>query len=208
MLKALIHFSALLPAVIMYYLAILDRLGADPVEQIIHFTGISGLNVLLLTLSVTPLAKTFRQGWLMQVRRLLGLYGFFYACLHILSFLFFELQFDFSLFIDEVIKRPYISIGMLAFILLLALAITSLNPLKRLMGKRWQWLHNFNYLLVALVCIHFYWSVKSAVYQPLLYIAILLGLLWFRKDKFQRWFQRTDKVKLADQKQSADKSIK
>lgn len=187
----MIHLSALLPVIVLYYYAVLDQLGSDPVEEVIHFTGIGALNLLLITLLVSPLAKRFKQGWLINVRRLLGLYAFFYACLHLLNFLFFELQFDFSLFIDEIIERPYITIGMLAFTCLIALAITSVSSLRRKMGKRWQMLHNLNYLLVTLVCIHFYWSVKADITEPVIYFIILFALLYQRKAKFKRWFKKS-----------------
>ena len=190
LLKAIIHCAAFIPAAIMYYLAIVDQLGSDPVEEIIHFTGISALNILLITLLVSPVAKYFRQGWLTNGRRVLGLYAFFYACLHMLSFLFFELQFDFSLFIDEVIDRPYITIGMLAYAIIFLLALSSWGRIRRKMGKKWQTLHNYNYLLVTLVCIHFYWSVKSEIIEPSIYFFMLFILLYQRKNKFKRWFKR------------------
>ena len=156
-LKVIIHLSALLPLLNAYYLAITDQLGADPVEAIIHFTGIGAFNLLLITLSVSPLIKLTKQGYLLQTRRLLGLYAFLYALCHLVSFLAFEVQFSIGLFISEVIERPYITVGMIAFLLLIALAVTSVNILKRKMGKSWQQLHNFNYLIVILVAIHFYW---------------------------------------------------
>ncbi|WNC69501.1 protein-methionine-sulfoxide reductase heme-binding subunit MsrQ [Thalassotalea nanhaiensis] len=190
LLKTVIHCAAFIPAAIMYYLAIMDKLGSDPVEEIIHFTGISALNILLLTLLISPMAKYLKQGWLVNVRRLLGLYAFFYACLHMLSFLFFELQFDFSLFIDEVIERPYITVGMCAYAIILMLAFTSWSKIRSKMGKKWQTLHNYNYLLVTLVCIHFYWSVKSEIIEPSIYFILLFFLLYQRKDKFKRWFKR------------------
>ncbi|TRX57450.1 protein-methionine-sulfoxide reductase heme-binding subunit MsrQ [Thalassomonas sp. M1454] len=190
LLKTLIHLGALLPVVVMYYLAINDLLSADPVEDIIHFTGIGALNLLLITLCVSPLARFFKLGFLLQVRRLLGLYAFFYALLHLNNFLFFELQFDFSLFIDEIVDRPYITVGMLAFVFITALAITSLTLLRRKMGKTWQSLHNYNYVLTILVCIHFFWSVKSEIIEPSIYFIMLFVLLYLRKDKFKRWLKR------------------
>ncbi|KGJ99152.1 protein-methionine-sulfoxide reductase heme-binding subunit MsrQ [Thalassotalea sp. ND16A] len=190
LLKTLIHFCSFIPVVLIYYFAVLDQLGSDPVEEVIHFTGIGALNLLLLTLLVSPLAKKFKQGWLTKIRRLLGIYAFFYACLHLLNFLFFELQFDFSLFFDEIIDRPYITVGMLAYMIIFSLALTSLARLRKKMGKRWQKLHNFNYLLVILVCIHFYWSVKSEIIEPSIYFMMLFVLLYQRKDKFKRWLKR------------------
>lgn len=186
LLKLLIHLLSFLPVAYLYTQAINDTLSSDPVKEIIHFTGIGALNLLLITLLVSPLAKKIKQGWLIQVRRLLGLYAFFYACLHILNFLFFDLQLDFSLFLKEIIDRPYITIGMLGFVIIFLLAITSINVIKRNMGKRWQTLHNFNYLLCILSCVHFYWSVKSEIIEPLIYFIILLVLLYSRKAKLTR----------------------
>jgi len=185
LLKGVIHLTAFLPLLNLYYLAFNDLLGADPVQRVIHFTGIGALNLLLITLTVSPMAKRFKQGYLLQVRRVLGLYAFSYAFMHVLNFLAFDLQFAWSLFFSEVFKRPYITIGMVAFILLLALAVTSVNSIKRKMGKSWQRLHNVSYLIVILVSVHFYWSVKSELMTPLFYLLITSGLLAFRYKKIK-----------------------
>ncbi|WP_159818226.1 protein-methionine-sulfoxide reductase heme-binding subunit MsrQ [Colwellia sp. 20A7] len=186
LLKVLIHLGALIPLVNLYFLAFNDELGADPVESVIHFTGIGAFNLLLLTLSVTPIAQITKQGYLFNVRRLLGLYAYTYALFHLVNFLSFEIQFDGALFISEVWKRPYITIGMVAFFLLTALSITSINKLKRKMGKSWQSLHNVSYIIILLVSIHFYWSVKSELTSPLFYFAIAIMLLLFRYKKIKR----------------------
>ena len=167
-------------------MCIRDRLGADPVETVIHFTGIGAFNLLLISLCISPLAKITKQGYLLQTRRLLGLYTFTYALCHLLNFLAFEVQFDSELFLSEVIDRPYITIGMTGFLLLTALAITSVNKLKRKMGKKWQTLHDFSYVIAILVAIHFYWSVKSEIFSPILYVVVTLILLLFRYKKFKR----------------------
>lgn len=185
LLKLIIHVGALLPLLNLYWLAFGDELGADPVEAVIHFTGIGALNLLLITLTVTPLAKITKQGYLLQTRRVLGLYAFTYALFHLINFLSFEVQFDGALFISEVIKRPYITVGMVAFLFLTALAVTSVNKLKRKMGKSWQRLHNASYLIVLLVVVHFYWSVKSELTSPLFYFAMALVLLLFRYKKLK-----------------------
>ena len=184
-LKIIIHLSALLPLVNLYYLAIIDQLGADPVEKVIHFTGIGAFNLLLVTLTVSPLIKLIKQGYLLKTRRLLGIYAFTYAVFHVVNFLAFEVQFSGELFISEVIERPYITVGMVAFLLTTALAITSLKNLKRKMGKSWQQLHNLNYVIVILVTIHFYWSVKSELTSPLFYAVVTLILLLFRYKKIK-----------------------
>jgi methionine sulfoxide reductase heme-binding subunit len=187
LLKSVIHLAAIIPIINLYINAFADQLGADPVKAVIHFTGIGGFNLLLLTLLVSPLAKALKQGFLMSVRRLLGLYAFAYALLHLINFIAFELQFDFTLLLSEIIKRPYITIGMLAFLLLTLLAVTSLSSLKRKLGSSWQKLHNLSYLILILVAVHFYWSVKSVVSEPLLYFSLCFILLAFRRKKFQRW---------------------
>lgn len=184
-LKIIIHLSALLPLVNLYCLAIIDQLGADPVEKVIHFTGIGAFNLLLITLTVSPLIKLIKQGYLLQTRRLLGIYAFTYAVFHLVNFLAFEVQFSGELFISEVIERPYITVGMVAFLLITALAITSLKNIKRKMGKSWQQLHNLNYVIVILVTIHFYWSVKSELTSPLFYAVVTLILLLFRYKKIK-----------------------
>lgn len=190
LLKIIIHISALAPLVWLYYGAFTDTIGADPVERVIHFTGIGAFNILLLTLTLTPLARSFKLPWLLQLRRLIGLYAFTYALLHLANFLAFEVQFNLGLFVDEVIKRPYITVGMAAFLIISALAITSLDAFKKKMGRKWQQLHNFIYLLVLLVGIHFYWSVKSEIIEPSIYLIIALALLWLRRDKIKRWLNR------------------
>ncbi len=183
LLKLFIHLAALLPIVNAYYLAFFDQLGADPVEAIIHFTGIGAFNLLLLSLAITPFSKRFKLSLLLKVRRLVGLYSFVYAFCHLANFLFFEVQFDWLLFINEIIDRPYITVGMVGLLILFSLAVTSISLLKRRMGKRWQKLHNWVYLAVALVGIHFYWSVKSEVIEPSIYLLITLALLSLRFKK-------------------------
>lgn len=185
LLKIVIHLGALLPLLNLYYLAFTDELGADPVERVIHFTGIGAFNLLLLTLLVSPVAQQFRQGYLMRVRRLLGLYAYCYAFFHVANFFAFDLQFAWRLFLSEIIERPYITIGMLAFVLLSILAITSLQKVKVNMGKNWQKLHNVSYLIILLVAVHFYWSVKSGLLAPLFYFLLTLLLLLFRYKKLK-----------------------
>jgi sulfoxide reductase heme-binding subunit YedZ len=186
LVKILIHLCALIPLINICFLAFKDELGADPVEIVIHFTGIGALNLLLITLSVTPISKILKKGYLLKTRRVLGLYSYTYALFHLFSFLAFEVQFDGELFILEIIQRQYITIGMIAFILLTALAITSIHKLRRKMGKNWQTLHNASYLIALLVNIHFYWSVKSELTSPLFYFAITVLLLLCRYKKFKR----------------------
>ena len=190
LLKIIIHLSVVLPLINLYVAAFNDQLGADPVDAVIHFTGIGALNLLLITLTVSPIAKRFKLSYLLQTRRLLGLYAFSYAICHLINFLAFEVQFDMGLFFAEIFERPYITVGLVAFIFLVALGVTSINSIKRKMGKNWQKLHNFNYLVVLLVVTHFYWSVKSDITEPLIYWILTLLLLRFRFDKLKKWFSR------------------
>ena len=189
-LKALVHLTALYPLINLYYTAIDDRLGADPVEAVIHFTGIGALNLLLISLLISPAAKFFKMGFLIQFRRIIGLYAFTYAVCHLLNFLSFEVQFDLQLFVDEIFERPYITVGMTAFLFLLALAVTSTAKVRRKMKRKWQTLHNFSYLIGLLVVIHFYWSVKSEIIEPLIYIAIYALLMALRHQKLRGWVKK------------------
>jgi sulfoxide reductase heme-binding subunit YedZ len=184
-LKLLIHLVGLLPLLTIYYLAFVDRLSADPVQEIIHFTGIGAFNLLLTSLTISPVARHFKQGYLLKTRRLIGLYAFTYAICHVFNFLAFDLQFAWSLFFYELVKRPYIFIGVLALIILVALALTSFNKLRRKMGKSWQTLHNFSYLAAILIAVHFYWSVKSELSSPLLYSLAVFILLALRYAKIK-----------------------
>lgn len=192
--KAVIHLLALAPITLNYYWSITDQNGADPVKAIIHFTGIGALNLLIITLMVSLTAKYFKQAWIMQTRRLLGLYCFFYAMTHVLNFWWFELNFQFSLFIEELIKRPYIWLGMSGFVILFVLAVTSPFIAKRKLGKNWQLIHNWIYPASILVWIHFYWSRKADITEPLIYLLIILSLLWFKRDKIARWLKPNAKT--------------
>ncbi|MFT5635970.1 MAG: sulfoxide reductase heme-binding subunit YedZ [Cognaticolwellia sp.] len=190
LLKITIHMMAFLPLLALYLLAFTDQLGADPVEDVIHFTGIGAFNLLLISLLITPIAKKYRQGYLLQTRRLVGLYSFTYALFHLLNFLVFEVQFDLELFFGEIIDRPYITVGMAALIILFSLAVTSITALRRKMGKNWQKLHNWVYVAAILIALHFFWSVKSDIVEPMIYVAMAVFLLSLRKDKIKRWFNR------------------
>ena len=189
LLKITIHLMSFLPLLALYVLAFDDQLGADPVKEVIHFTGMGAFNLLLISLLITPIAKKYRQGYLLQTRRLLGLYSFTYALCHLLSFLAFEVQFDLELFFNEIIDRPYITVGMAALVILFSLAITSLTSLKRKMGRNWQKLHYWVYLALLLIALHFFWSVKSDIVEPGIYFIIAILLLSQRKDKIKRWFK-------------------
>ena len=187
-LKVVIHLSALLPLIYTYFQAFNDQLGGDPVEAVLHFTGISAFNLLLLSLLVSPVAKKLKQGLLVNVRRLLGLYAFFYALAHFVSYVLFELQLEWTLLISEIIKRPYITVGFAALLILCSLTITSTKRIQRKLGSKWQKLHNWVYLAALLIALHYIWSVKSDILQPIIYWTMLLSLLWFRREKLLKKF--------------------
>ncbi|PKF61297.1 sulfoxide reductase heme-binding subunit YedZ [Psychromonas sp. psych-6C06] len=185
-LKVAIHLGALATFIWLFYLVEQDLLGADPVKELTHFLGKTSLNFLLLTLLVTPVIKRFKQPLLIRVRRLLGLYSFFWVCLHLLVFIWLDLQWEFQLFFEEVIKRPYLSLGMLAWIILLLLSITSIDAIRRAMKRKWLTLHRFVYWAVLFATIHYYWSVKSGLIEATVYLIICAYLLVERKQYFQR----------------------
>ena len=155
-------------------------LGADPVAKLLHSCGKTGLNFLLLTLLVTPLRRM--TGWtnLVRLRRMLGLFAFFYLVAHFTVYLVLDQQLDYHSVLQDIIKRPYITIGFTALLLLVPLAITSTNRMMRRLGRRWQKLHRLIYLIVILGVWHYWWQVKKDIRQPLLYAAMLAVLLGFR----------------------------
>ncbi len=182
-LKALTHLIALGWLILTFYLAFTDQMGADPVQALIHFTGMGAFNLLLISLVISPLAKYSKQGALLRIRRLIGLYAFFYAFCHFLSYLLFDLQAEWVLLLSEIVKRPYITVGFSAFVILTLLAATSTQRIQRALGRRWQHLHNWVYLALPLVGLHFIWSVKSGLVEPIIYLTIALTLLFLRKRK-------------------------
>lgn len=189
-LKIVIHLSAFATLMWLAYLVDQNLLGADPVKELTHFLGKTSLNFLLLTLLVTPVIKKFKQPLLIRVRRLLGVYSFFWVCLHLLVFIWLDLQWEFLLFFEEVIKRPYLSLGAIAWVILLLLTITSLNTIRKKMKKNWLTLHRFVYLAVLFSTIHYYWSVKSGLFEASIYLAICLFLLAQRKQYFLSFLKR------------------
>ena len=181
--KASLFIAALLPFVRLVLFTFTDRLGANPVEFITRNTGDWTLYFLCFTLAITPLRRFTTWNWLIKLRRLIGLVAFFYACLHFTTFLWFDHFFDVSAMFTDVIKRPFITVGFIAFVLLIPLAITSTNGMvKRLGGKRWQWLHRLVYVTSALGILHFWWmkAGKNDFTQPIIFGTIIAALLLLR----------------------------
>ena len=158
-----------------------DTLGANPIEAVTRGLGTWALNFLLITLSVTPLRKMSGWAWLIRLRRMLGLFTFFYAALHLTTYLWFDQFFDWWAIGKDILKRPFITIGMVSFLLLLPLAATSNNySIRRLGGKRWRELHRAVYAIALLAVLHYAWMVKADLTQPLIYGALVTALLGLR----------------------------
>ena len=187
--KPLVFAASLVPFVLLalgaFGLAGQD-LGADPVKKILHTCGKTSLNFLLLTLMVTPVKNLLGLPHLLRIRRMLGLFAFFYAVVHFTIYLVLDLELDFGTLGEDIAKRPYITIGFTALLLLIPLAVTSTNKMMRRLGRRWQKLHQLVYLITILGVWHYYWQVKKDVREPLIYAAILAVLLGYRLYKRRR----------------------
>lgn len=155
-------------------------LGANPVEELIHRFGIWGLNFLLITLAVTPLRILTGRNWLLRFRRMFGLFAFFYILMHFLIYAGLDQRFDLAAIVEDVVERPFITIGFTALLLMVPLAATSTGGMMKRLGRRWQKLHRLVYPIAILGVWHFYWQVKLDTLEPLVYIAILAVLLGYR----------------------------
>ena len=187
-MKTLAHILALAPVAVLAHNALHDRLGADPVAALTHQTGEWALRLLLLSLSMTPLRLMLKQSWPIRFRRLIGLYAFFYASLHFAVYLFLDLGSYWSQIGADILKRPFITVGFIAWLLLLPLAITSNQWMMRKLKRNWQKLHKLVYLIGILAVVHFYWLVKSDIREPLIYAGILALLFAIRlKPRLHSW---------------------
>ena len=175
--KAAAFVLAALPAVVLVVDGLRGNLTADPIEEITHRTGWWALTLLMVTLAVTPLRRLTGWNQLVQLRRMLGLYAFFYAALHLLTYVVLDLFFAFDILLEDVMERPYITVGFAAFLMLLALAVTSTKGSIRRLGRRWRQLHRLVYVAALLGVVHFYWQVKADTREPLVYAGVLLVLL-------------------------------
>jgi len=178
--KPIIFAAALLPLAWLVFALLTGRTSANPAEDIILGTGIWALRFLLLTLTITPLRRL--TGWhgVIAYRRMLGLFAFFYACVHLLSYVAFDRFFALDEVLADVAKRPFITAGMAALALMVPLAITSTRGWIRTLGRRWQVLHRLVYVSAAAACLHFVWKVKVVIGEPVYYVAILAALLAIR----------------------------
>jgi sulfoxide reductase heme-binding subunit YedZ len=179
-LKPLVFVVCLLPLGIMVWQGLHDGLGANPIEELTHRTGDWTLRLLLITLAVTPLRQTLGWTQLMRLRRMLGLYAFFYATLHFTIYLWLDQFFDWGEIAADIVKRPYITVGFAAFVLLIPLAATSTQGMMRRLRRHWVRLHRAVYVIAILGVMHFWWLVKADVREPAVYAALLTLLLGYR----------------------------
>ncbi len=179
--KLLIFLAALVPLGRLVWKFFHDALGANPIEVITHSTGDWTMIFILTTLSITPLRKLTKQYWLIGVRRMLGLFAFFYGCLHFTTYIWLDKFFDVNEMIKDVYKRPFITAGFTAFVLMIPLALTSTKGwIRRLGGKNWQRLHRLIYITAIAGVIHYIWLVKADLRKPLQYAFVLGVLLTYR----------------------------
>jgi methionine sulfoxide reductase heme-binding subunit len=179
-LRTAIFAAALVPAAALVYDYFTNDLTANPIDYITDTTGYTALTLLLITLTVTPLRHLTGRNELIRLRRMLGLLAFFYACLHVSTWLVLDWFFDFASMAADVVERPFITLGMTTFVLLLPLAATSTKGMIRRMGKKWQQLHRLVYVAGLTAVIHFWWVVKADFREPRLFALALTVLLGFR----------------------------
>jgi len=179
-IKPVLFLICLIPFIRLVIGAVYDDLGTNPVETLTHETGEWALRFLLISLAVTPLRRLLKTAWLGKLRRMLGLYAFFYASLHFITYLWLDQFFDWREIIIDIPKRPFITIGFVSLLLLLPLALTSSNAMQRRLKKKWLALHKLVYVIPALVVIHFTWSLKADYSEPQIYALVFILLMLMR----------------------------
>lgn len=179
-IKALLFVLALIPLARLIWLGVNDNLTANPIEFIERSTGTWALIILLITLSMTPIRLITGVAWQIQLRRMMGLFMFFYACLHFTTYVWLDHWFNWNEITKHIIKHPYVLVGFSAFVLALPLAMTSTNGMMRRLGARWKQLHFTVYVVAILGVLHFWWLVKKDIREPLVYAIILFLLLGIR----------------------------
>lgn len=189
LVKPAVFLVCLLPLAWLVFDGVTGQLSPEPIKDVTHRTGDWALRFLLITLAVTPLRKLTGQTWLVRLRRMLGLYAFFYAALHFVIYVWLDQELLFSELLVDITKRPYITVGFSAFVLLIPLAATSNRFSIKKLGRRWQRLHKLVYVIAGLGVLHYLWLVKADVREPVIYGLILLGLLGIRA-----WWQRTGRA--------------
>lgn len=178
--KPLVFLLCLYPLGFLVFGAFNNLLGANPVEAMTRTTGDWTLYFLLITLTVTPLRKLSGWSWLLRYRRMLGLFAFFYGCMHFLTYVWFDQFFDLGDIVADIIKRPFITVGFICLLALLPLAVTSTNKMMRRLGRNWKRLHQLIYPIAGLGVLHYFMMVKADYKQPLIIGLILAALLGYR----------------------------
>jgi sulfoxide reductase heme-binding subunit YedZ len=179
-IKVGVFLLCTLPLARLVYGGVANSLGANPIETITRSTGWWTLFLLMATLAVTPLRRLAGAPWLLKLRRMTGLFAFFYASVHLLTFVWFDHWFDLAAILKDVVKRPFVTVGFAAYLLLLPLALTSTNRMVRRLGRNWQRLHRLVYAIAILGVIHFWWLVKRDLTEPIAFALVLAFLLGIR----------------------------
>ena len=179
-IRATVFLLCLAPFLVLAYQAVTAALGPDPADVIMHTTGEWSLRFLALTLLITPIRRYLRWPVLFKLRRMLGLYAFFYACVHLTSFGHFYVGWTPAILLEELIERPYITVGFLGWLLMLPLAVTSTRKIQRRMGRNWLRLHRLVYPAAILACLHLLWQTRSDIGEALAYITVFAVLLGWR----------------------------
>ncbi|MDD3354355.1 protein-methionine-sulfoxide reductase heme-binding subunit MsrQ [Zoogloea sp.] len=187
-IKTALFLLCLMPAVLLWRGLETDTLGANPLETLTRATGEWTLRFLLITLAVTPLRRFTGWHWLIRLRRTLGLFAFAYGAAHLLTYVWLDQFFDWQAIARDILKRPFITVGFAALVLMVPLALTSSNAaIRRLGGRRWQSLHRAIYPITLLGCVHFWWLVKKDITEPLLYTLVAVALIglrgWWREQE-------------------------
>jgi sulfoxide reductase heme-binding subunit YedZ len=191
-LKVLVWIACLYPLAVLVYGCVMDTIGPDPTQAITFSTGLAALRLLILSLAITPLRQIWpRLSWLIKFRRLLGLFAFFYASLHLFAYVGLYNYFERHMIMEDILRRRFVTAGLLAWLLLVPLAVTSTTGwIKRLGGKRWQALHKLVYVTMCLAIVHYWWLVKPGVLSPLkstIAVVVLLAarpvLKWWKNSR-------------------------
>ena len=185
-LKIVVFFLCLLPISLLFYKLIIDDLGANPFEALTRQSGEWTLRLLLITLSLTPLKLLLKKSWPLKFRRMLGLFVFFYASVHLTTYIWFDQFFDWYEIWTDIVKRPFITMGMLSWFLLLPLAVTSTKSMKKRVGRYWKKLHKLIYLIGVLVLLHYFMLIKADILWPLIYGILFILLMGIRLLQNQR----------------------
>ena len=182
LIKTGIWIACLLPFAILALrtFEIVGNLGGDPVTEVLHTLGKTGLNILFVTLAVTPARQLTGLNWLVRLRRLLGLFTFFYIALHFMTFAWLDLQFAWGSILEEIALRPYLTLGMAALVAMIPLAITSTRGWQRRLGRKWTTLHRLIYPIAILGVWHFWWQIRGETGEANVYIVLLAALLGYR----------------------------